>query len=126
MATDLAAEHRHRSEPPPMRRIRICRSDPKLTSQRSVVWIPSVHDLKHLNSKVQRKPCPNRRSTSRPIPAVAAIRAGPFQGCNGLTVQAGDELMVLPKIEAKNTQITRGIAPFMYQIAVAATIGLGL
>jgi hypothetical protein len=39
---------------------------------------------------------------------------------------AGDELMVLPKIETKNIEVTRGITQIIYQIAVAAKVVFGL
>lgn len=38
----------------------------------------------------------------------------------------GDELMVLPKIETKRVEITRGITQILYQIAVAAKVLVGL
>jgi protein involved in polysaccharide export with SLBB domain len=38
----------------------------------------------------------------------------------------GDEIMVLPKIEAKNIEITRGITQIIYQMAVAAKVIFGL
>ena len=38
----------------------------------------------------------------------------------------GDEIMVLPKIETKNIEVTRGITQIVYQIAVAAKILFGL
>lgn len=38
----------------------------------------------------------------------------------------GDEIMVLPKIETKNVEITRGITQILYQIAVSAKVLLGL
>ena len=41
-------------------------------------------------------------------------------------LRAGDELMVLPKVETKNIEVTRGITQIIYQIAVAARIALGL
>lgn len=41
-------------------------------------------------------------------------------------LRPGDELMVLPKIETKNIEVTRGITQIIYQIAVAARIALGL
>ena len=34
--------------------------------------------------------------------------------------------MVLPKIETKSIEITRGITQIIYQIAVAARIAMGL
>lgn len=44
----------------------------------------------------------------------------------GAALQPGDEVMVLPKIETKSVEITRGITQIIYQIAVAARIALGL
>jgi protein involved in polysaccharide export with SLBB domain len=41
-------------------------------------------------------------------------------------LQAGDELMVLPKVQTKSIEVTRGITQIIYQIAVAARIALGL
>lgn len=41
-------------------------------------------------------------------------------------LRAGDELMVLPKVQTKNIEVTRGITQIIYQIAVAARIALGL
>ena len=41
-------------------------------------------------------------------------------------LQPGDEIMVLPKIETKNIEITRGITQILYQIAVSAKVLFGL
>lgn len=41
-------------------------------------------------------------------------------------IVAGDEIMVLPKIESKNIEITRGMTQILYQIAVAAKVIIGL
>jgi protein involved in polysaccharide export with SLBB domain len=41
-------------------------------------------------------------------------------------LRPGDEIMVLPKIETKNVEVTRAITQIVYQIAVAARIALGL
>ena len=41
-------------------------------------------------------------------------------------LRAGDQLMVLPKIETKNIEVTRGITQIIYQIAVAAKVVFGL
>ncbi|WP_406850379.1 polysaccharide biosynthesis/export family protein [Chromobacterium phragmitis] len=41
-------------------------------------------------------------------------------------VAAGDEVMVLPKIDSKNIEVTRGITQILYQIAVAAKVILDL
>jgi hypothetical protein len=38
----------------------------------------------------------------------------------------GDEIMVLPKIDTKQVEITRGITQIVYQIAVAAKVVFGL
>lgn len=42
------------------------------------------------------------------------------------SLQPGDELMVMPKIETKNVEVTRGITQIIYQIAVAAKVLFGL
>ena len=39
-------------------------------------------------------------------------------------LQPGDELMVLPKFESKNIEVTRGISTILYQLAVAAKVVL--
>lgn len=41
-------------------------------------------------------------------------------------VGPGDEIMVLPKVDTKNIEVTRGISQIIYQIAVAAKIVFGL
>ncbi|POA97613.1 polysialic acid transporter [Chromobacterium sinusclupearum] len=41
-------------------------------------------------------------------------------------VSAGDEVMVMPKIDSKNIEVTRGITQILYQIAVAAKVILDL
>jgi len=41
-------------------------------------------------------------------------------------LRPGDEIMVLPKIETKSIEITRGITQIVYQIAVAAKVLFGL
>ncbi|RJT46757.1 polysaccharide biosynthesis/export family protein [Rahnella woolbedingensis] len=38
------------------------------------------------------------------------------------SLQPGDELMVLPKYESKNIEVTRGISTILYQLAVAAKV----
>lgn len=38
---------------------------------------------------------------------------------------AGEELMVLPKADTKNIEVTRGITQILYQIAIAAKVALG-
>lgn len=39
---------------------------------------------------------------------------------------AGDEIMVLPKYESKNIEVTRGISTILYQLAVAAKVILDI
>ncbi|WP_312982843.1 polysaccharide biosynthesis/export family protein [Atlantibacter sp.] len=41
-------------------------------------------------------------------------------------MRAGDEIMVLPKYESKNIEVTRGISTILYQLAVAAKVILTL
>ena len=41
-------------------------------------------------------------------------------------VVPGDEIMVLPKYETKNLEVTRGISTILYQMAVAAKVILDL
>jgi hypothetical protein len=38
----------------------------------------------------------------------------------------GDEIMILPKIDSKNLEITRALSAIIYQIAVAAKLAFGL
>jgi protein involved in polysaccharide export with SLBB domain len=45
---------------------------------------------------------------------------------SGSKPQAGDEILVLPKIDSKNLEVTRAISQVLYQIAVAAKVALGL
>jgi hypothetical protein len=44
----------------------------------------------------------------------------------GATPQPGDEIMILPKIDSKNIEVTRGITQILYQIAIAAKVAFGL
>ena len=45
---------------------------------------------------------------------------------NGGKLQPGDEILVIPKIETKSIEITRGITQILYQIAIAAKVALDL
>ena len=38
------------------------------------------------------------------------------------SIRAGDEIMVLPKVESKNIEVTRGITSILYQLAIAAKV----
>jgi protein involved in polysaccharide export with SLBB domain len=54
-------------------------------------------------------------------------RSGAVQEANRSTrLQPGEELMVLPKADTKNIEVTRGITQIIYQIAIAAKVALGL
>ena len=37
-------------------------------------------------------------------------------------LEPGDEVMVMPKIETKSIEVTRGITQIIYQIAIAAKV----
>lgn len=41
-------------------------------------------------------------------------------------VEAGDEIMVLPRVETKNYEVARALAQILFQIAVTAKVALGL
>ena len=56
---------------------------------------------------------------------VIAHRDGSFDESGG-TIRAGDEILVLPKIDVKSRQIWREMTQIIYQIAVSAKIVLGL
>ena len=49
-----------------------------------------------------------------------------IQASGRTKIEAGDEVMVLPKVESKNIEVTRGISQILYQIAVAAKVILDL
>lgn len=51
---------------------------------------------------------------------------GSVAEANQAKLAAGDEIMVLPKIETKSIEVTRGITQIIYQVAVAVRIALGL
>lgn len=41
-------------------------------------------------------------------------------------IEPGDEIMVLPKVDTKNIEITKGISTILYQVAVAAKVILNI
>jgi protein involved in polysaccharide export with SLBB domain len=43
-----------------------------------------------------------------------------------VALAAGDEIMVLPKIETKSVEVARGLTQILFQIAVVAKTALGL
>ncbi|MEO0296056.1 MAG: polysaccharide biosynthesis/export family protein [candidate division WOR-3 bacterium] len=47
---------------------------------------------------------------------------GKFEDGDKATIQPGDEIFVLPKIEAKRIEIVRGITQILYQIAITARV----
>ncbi|MCS7215795.1 MAG: polysaccharide biosynthesis/export family protein [Thermodesulfovibrio sp.] len=47
---------------------------------------------------------------------------GKFEEADKAKIQPGDEIFVLPKIEAKSIEIVRGITQILYQIAVTARV----
>jgi uncharacterized Zn ribbon protein len=51
---------------------------------------------------------------------------GSVADARGASLHAGDEILVLPKIETKSVELTRGITQIVYQIAVAAKVLFGL
>ncbi|UUX94123.1 polysaccharide biosynthesis/export family protein [Aquabacterium sp. J223] len=51
---------------------------------------------------------------------------GSVDEAGSAALKPGDEIMVLPKIETKSIEITRGITQIVYQIAIAARVFLGL
>ena len=57
------------------------------------------------------------------LPAYQVPRA---QRCKRAALQPGDEIMVLPKIQTKSVELTRGITQIIYQIAIAAKVLLDL
>lgn len=51
---------------------------------------------------------------------------GSFSDGKSAHMIAGDEIMVLPKVDSKNIEITRGITQIIYQIAIAAKVLIGI
>ena len=47
-------------------------------------------------------------------------------GGNQVTVKPGDEILVLPKVQTKSIEVTRGISQILYQFAIAAKVVLDL
>lgn len=51
---------------------------------------------------------------------------GSFAEGTGEQVQPGDEVFVLPRVESKNIEVTRGLTQILFQLAVVASVALGL
>lgn len=47
---------------------------------------------------------------------------GEVRNADGVTLQSGDEIVVLPKVPTKNLQLATSISQILYQIAVAAKV----
>ncbi|PKO87776.1 MAG: polysialic acid transporter [Betaproteobacteria bacterium HGW-Betaproteobacteria-12] len=47
-------------------------------------------------------------------------------GGNRVDVKAGDQILVLPKVQTKSIEVARGITQILYQIAIAAKVALDL
>jgi protein involved in polysaccharide export with SLBB domain len=61
------------------------------------------------------------------IPTGNYQREGSFaESKNSSKIRAGDEIMVLPKVDTKSLEITRAITQILYQIAVSARVLLTL
>jgi hypothetical protein len=43
----------------------------------------------------------------------------------GSIPKPGDEIMILPKIDSKNIEVTRGVTQILYQLAIAAKVAFG-
>jgi len=56
---------------------------------------------------------------------IIAHRDGSFEQDRG-DLRAGDEVLVLPKIDVKSRQIWKDMTQIIYQIAVSAKVVLGL
>ena len=58
---------------------------------------------------------------------VVAHRDGSFdEGNPGVALRAGDEVMVLPKVDVKSRQVFKDLTQIVYQIAIAARVVIGL
>jgi protein involved in polysaccharide export with SLBB domain len=58
---------------------------------------------------------------------IIAHRDGSFEDSkNNAKIRAGDEILVLPKVDTKSLEITRAITQILYQIAVSARVLLTL
>jgi protein involved in polysaccharide export with SLBB domain len=57
---------------------------------------------------------------------VVAHRDGSFFEAGNTSIRAGDEILVLPKIDVKSRQIWKDLTQIIYQIAVSAKVVFGL
>ena len=63
-----------------------------------------------------------RADRSRVIVVSANGKAEKYGASSGASVNAGDSILVLPKVEGKNIQITSVLTQILYQIAVATKV----
>jgi len=47
-------------------------------------------------------------------------------GLKDMRLRAGDEVMVLPKVDVKSRQITKDVSQILYQLAISARVIIGL
>lgn len=57
---------------------------------------------------------------------VVAHRDGSFEEGGRAEIVAGDEIMVLPKVDVKSREIAKDLMQMLYQIAIAAKVAIGL
>lgn len=65
---------------------------------------------------------------------IVAHRDGSYEEDDGesswfgskVAIKAGDEILVLPKVQTKNIEVTRGLTQILYQIAVVAKVAFSL
>ena len=57
---------------------------------------------------------------------IVAHRDGSFEEGNHADIVAGDEVLVLPKVDVKSREIAKDLMQMVYQIAIAAGVVLGL
>jgi len=49
-----------------------------------------------------------------------------FGSNSDLQIKPGDQILVLPKVQTKSIEVTRGISQILYQIAIATKVVLDL
>lgn len=64
-----------------------------------------------------------KANTSR---IVVMHQDGTFGESKSEPIQPGDEIFVLPRVESKNIEVTRGVTQILFQLAVVASVALGL
>lgn len=54
------------------------------------------------------------------------VRSNGSVAPSGSRPEPGDEILILPRIETKNVEVTRALTQILYQIAISAKVALGL